>query len=66
MAKRRKPYHVETYHECMSGKDGEIHKQRVIRKAELCAKQGKRVCNIKLTPTDSGLSLSRAAKICKR
>lgn len=66
MARRRKSSIGNSYHDCMSGKEGQIHKERVIRKKELCEKQGKKVCNIKLTPKDAGLALSRAAKVCKR
>lgn len=55
---KRKKHHVKTYHECMSGPNGEIHKQR--------EKLKKQLHKTKLTPHQAGLALSRGAKICKR
>jgi len=58
MAKRRKSTVGNHYHNCMSGKTGEIHKQR--------EKLKKEIHKHKFTPHQAGQALSRAAKICSR
>lgn len=58
MAKRRKPYHKKSYHECMSGEDGQIHKQRKLEMERLRTK--------KLTKEQHNIAFSKAAAICSR
>ena len=60
MAKRKKSVRTgkNPYLKCMSGPNGQIHKERVKLKQKLHT--------TKLTPKQAGLAMKNAAKVCKR